>query len=121
MKFWFSTCFSPTACRKKIQWRLMQVPFDPGSDVLLERFAGYAEECFTQHAAELTKPATVCSTCAELETYYQEVNLYYSFSKAMDMPIDEAWVSEARLQISKKIQRMLEKAMRFRTRRAAGK
>lgn len=95
---------------ENIQWRLMQVPFDPGSEVLLARFGAYAEECFTQNAAELTKPVSLCRTCSELETYYQEVNLYYSFSKVMDLPADELWISKARMQTSMRIQKILEKS-----------
>lgn len=95
---------------ENLQWRLMQIPFDPGNDMLLARFSSYLEECFSQKAAELLKPVSVCHSCAELETYYQEVNLYYSFSKTMDLPIDESWIFKARLQISEKIQKILEKS-----------
>lgn len=93
-----------------VQWRLMRVPFDPGNEILLAQFAEYAGECFEKQAGELAKPAPACYTCAEFETYYQQVNLYYSFSRAMDLPLDEPWVSETRAQISKKIRRLLQKS-----------
>lgn len=76
-----------------VQWRLMRVPFDISSETLLGQFSDYAHQCFAAHADMLTKPECLCSTCAEYETYYQQINLYYSFSKAMSLPLDEAWVT----------------------------
>lgn len=91
-----------------VQWRLMQVPFDPGNQILLSQFMDHARECFIDHKAELTKPFPFCRTCSEFEIYYQQINLYYSFSKAIGMPLDEQWVIDARRQISQQIANLLQ-------------
>lgn len=90
-----------------VQWRLMRVPFDPGNETLLAQFSEYARECFALCAEELTKPSAPGATCQALETYYQQVNLYYSFSRAMDLPLDDPWVTDSRAQISERISRLL--------------
>ena len=59
------------------------VPFDPGNSVLLAQFSEYADECFALRVPALAKPESSCGSCQEYETYYQQVNLYYSFSRAM--------------------------------------
>lgn len=93
-----------------VQWRLMHIPFDPGNSVLLAQFSEYADECFGLRASALGKPESDCITCQEYETYYQQVNLYYSFSRAMDLPLDEQWVTDARARISRNIRRLLQKS-----------
>lgn len=93
---------------ERIQWRLMHVPFDPGNSVLLAQFSEYADECFALRAPALAKPESSCGTCQEYETYYQQVNLYYSFSRAMDLPLDEQWVADTRARISRNIRRLLQ-------------
>ncbi|MEA4814417.1 MAG: helicase-related protein [Oscillospiraceae bacterium] len=93
---------------EQVQWRLMHVPFDPGNSALLAQFSEYAAECFTLRAATLGKPESSCGTCQEYETYYQQVNLYYSFSKAMELPLDEQWVTNMRARISRNIRRLLQ-------------
>lgn len=90
-----------------VQWRLMRVPFDITSDTLLSQFSEYAHQCFAARADTLAKPECLCSTCSEYETYYQQINLYYSFSKAMALPLDEAWVTQARAQTAQTIQSFL--------------
>lgn len=93
---------------EQVQWRLMHVPFDPGNSVLLAQFSEYADECFALRAAVLGKPKSSCCTCHDYETYYQQVNLYYSFSKAMELPLDEQWVTDTRARISRNIRRLLQ-------------
>ena len=43
----------------------------------------------------------------DLELYYREVNLYYSFSKSFRIPFEEEWVYEERARISEKINGLL--------------
>jgi ATP-dependent RNA helicase SUPV3L1/SUV3 len=91
------------------EWRLMNIPFDVGNQTLFAQFIGYVEEYFVAQRGELSKPLTPCYTCADYETYYQQVNLYYSFSKAMELPLDEPWVMQKRQEISKAIDTLLQK------------
>lgn len=97
----------PYRLPEAVQWRLMRVPFDISSETLLGQFSDYAHQCFAAHADMLMKPERLCSTCAEYETYYQQINLYYSFSKAMELPLDEPWVTQARAQTAQAIQSFL--------------
>jgi ATP-dependent RNA helicase SUPV3L1/SUV3 len=94
---------------EQIQWRLMRVPFSPGNSVLLSQFSDYAHACFAANAPCLKKPVPEGHTCQQLETYYQQVDLYYSFSKALDLPIDEQWVLATRDRVSARIRSALEK------------
>lgn len=99
----------PYHLSEQLQWRLMRVPFSPGNSVLLSQFSDYAHACFTANAHRLEKPVPEGSACQQLETYYQQVNLYYSFSKALDLPIDEQWVLDTRVRVSARIRSALEK------------
>ncbi len=94
---------------EQVQWRLMRVPFSPGNPVLLSQFSDYAHACFAADARQLEKPIPEGHACQQLETYYQQVNLYYSFSKALDLPIDEQWVLDTRERVSARIRSELEK------------
>ncbi|BAK99240.1 putative helicase [Oscillibacter valericigenes Sjm18-20] len=94
---------------EQIQWRLMRVPFSPGNSVLLSQFSDYAHACFAADAKRLEKPVPEGQSCQQLETYYQQVDLYYSFSKALDLPIDEQWVLGTRDRVSARIRSALEK------------
>ncbi|MDF2838348.1 MAG: putative helicase [Evtepia sp.] len=92
-----------------MEWRLMNIPFDVNNQILLSQFIDYVGECFVAQRNELSKPITFCRTCADYEVYYQQVNLYYSFSKALDLPLDDVWVMEKRREISEQIDQILQK------------
>lgn len=91
-----------------VEWRLMHIPFDLGNQTLLFQFSEYAHECFSLHRTDVSKPQATCQTCGEWELYYQQISLYYSFSKAMSLPFDEAWVRERRRQVSQTIDKLLQ-------------
>ena len=50
------------------------------------------DEIFISKRKELSKPTYKFKDLYELETYYQKINLYYSFSKAFNLNFDEEWV-----------------------------
>ena len=56
---------------------------------------------------EITKPRLHAEELEALETHYQEVNLYYSFSKAFHLEFDMNWVYRERSKISKKLNYLL--------------
>ena len=97
----------PYKLSEAVEWRLMTLPFDVNNEELLLQFIRYVDECFTLKAEELSKPALTIQTLSALEEYYQKVNLYYSFSKNINLIFDEHWVIESRKQISDKINRLL--------------
>lgn len=90
-----------------VEWRLMLLPFDVNSESILGQFILYVEECFRLKAEDLSRPEIGLPGLAAYEEYYQKVNLYYSFSKSMNLPFDEEWVYRERKKISGEINRLL--------------
>lgn len=99
----------PYALPESVEWQLMRVPFDLENDVLPVQFDAYVKERFVQGRSELTKPQPAGQTRTDLETYYQQISLYYACSKAMGLPVDQPWVLESRERVSRKIQALLER------------
>ena len=97
----------PYKLSEKVEWRLMMLPFDVNSEELLGQFISYVEECFTLNAEELSRPTIDSHSLSFYEQYYQKVNLYYSFSKSMNLSFDEKWVYETRKTVSEEINRLL--------------
>ena len=97
----------PYRLPEAVEWRLMVLPFDVNSEALLSQFICYVEECFTIKTEELSKPELPSGTLSEYEQYYQKVNLYYSFSKSMNLGFDEKWVYDTRKTVSEEINRLL--------------
>ena len=98
----------PYKLREETAWRLMMLPFDVHSDALMEQFLGYVEERFVQKLGELTKPCLDAYTLPAYEEYYQRVDLYYAFSKGLNLPLDEPWVYETRQAVSHEISGLLQ-------------
>lgn len=92
---------------EQTQWKLMKLPFDVGNDALCETFIDFVVEYFVRKNSTLTKPIESKSTLENLETYYQKINLYYSFSKNFKLEFDEEWVYEQRKNISERINQLL--------------
>lgn len=92
---------------ESVQWKLMKLPFDVGNEVLCDTFLEFVNEYFIRKSATLTKPVEGERTLENLETYYQKINLYYSFSKNFGLEFDEEWVYAEREKISEKINQLL--------------
>jgi len=97
----------PYKLSEAVEWRLMMLPFDVNSEELLGQFIFYVEECFTLNVDKLSKPVIKACTLSLYEQYYQKINLYYSFSKAMNLDFDEMWVYEERKRVSNEINSLL--------------
>jgi len=97
----------PYKLSESVEWRLMLLPFDVNSEELLGQFIFYVEECFTLNVDKLSKPVIKACTLSLYEQYYQKINLYYSFSKAMNLDFDETWVYEERKRVSNEINSLL--------------
>ena len=85
----------------------MMLPFDVNSDEMLAQFISYVEECFTIKVEELSRPDLTEHSLSFYEQYYQKVNLYYSFSKSMNLDFDVEWVYETRKRVSEEINLLL--------------
>ncbi|MGI5985944.1 MAG: RNA helicase [Clostridiales bacterium] len=97
----------PYKLSEAVEWRLMMLPFDVNSEELLGQFIIYVEEIFIMKTGKLSKPLLNSHTLSEYEEYYQKVNLYYSFSKSLNLDFDEQWVYETRKRVSDEINRLL--------------
>lgn len=97
----------PYKLPEALEWKLMSLPFDVNSEELLEQFITYVEEIFVLKRDRLSRPTLNSFGLSEYEEYYQKVNLYYSFSKALNLDFDEEWVYEERKQISSDINNLL--------------
>lgn len=97
----------PYKLSEALEWRLMSLPFDVNNDGLLAQFIFYVEEIFTLKAEKLSRPTLNSHSLSVYEEYYQKVNLYYSFSKALNLDFDENWVYEIRKHISEEINKLL--------------
>lgn len=92
---------------EETQWKLMKLPFDVGNDALCETFIDFVKEYFVKKSKTLTQPLVSEKSLDELETYYQKINLYYSFSKKFGLDFDKEWVYEQRTKISEEINSLL--------------
>ena len=89
------------------QWKIMKLPINVMQPELLHLLLIYIEEYFMNDNREITKPLLHAEDLEVLETHYQEVNLYYSFSKAFHLDFDINWVYRERSKISKKLNYLL--------------
>lgn len=103
-------------------FKAINIPFDEKEQGLLDLWSEYLFAHATGKA-NLMKPRYESEELLELEIYYRKVDLYYSFSKTFNFPMDEEWVKEERSRIAKLIDKHLkEKIKRYRkTCRLCGK
>lgn len=90
-----------------IQWKLLKIPFDVSNRDIMNCFLYYMDEIFISKSKKITKPTYKFKDLYELETYYQKINLYYSFSKAFNLNFDEEWVYDERIKVSEDINHIL--------------
>lgn len=97
----------PYRLPEQAQWQLMRIPFDCENETLLTQFDEYVRLFFREGVSQLPRPVNFCHVLVEWELYYQQVGLYYAFSKTLGMPMDEGWIRATRLRICKAIQGLL--------------
>ena len=93
--------------KDKDEWNLLKVAFDVNQDELMTTFLNFVDELFILKYEELTKPQIFSENLFELEIYYQKIDMYYSFSKIFNLPIDIEWVNTERLRVSEEINNIL--------------
>ncbi|MBL4935302.1 RNA helicase [Clostridium sp. YIM B02515] len=90
-----------------VQWKLLKIPFDVSNGDMMDAFLSYIDELFVAKRKVISKPEFLKKELYDLEIYYQKINLYYSFSRAFKLELDEKWVYEAREKISNQINDIL--------------
>jgi ATP-dependent RNA helicase SUPV3L1/SUV3 len=91
----------------KTQWRLLKIPFDISNAQLMDTFLSFIDELFVAKNKFISKPQLLKAELYDLETQYQQINLYYSFSRAFGLEFDEQWVYDIRIKISEGINEIL--------------
>lgn len=89
------------------QWKIMRLPINFMNTDLLNLLLFYTEESFINGNSELTKPRLHSEELERLEVHYQEINLYYAFSKVFNLSFDLTWVYRERSKVSKKLNYIL--------------
>lgn len=97
----------PYKLTEEVEWRLMMLPFDVNNEEMMRLFVRYVEECFVLKYDELTKPTVNAHSLSNYEEFYQMVNLYYSFSKNLELLVDEKWVHDSRMMACEQINMLL--------------
>ena len=94
---------------EETEYRLMMLPFDVNNIDVMSYFISIIDEYFRGKKAYITKPQLDGYILLHWETYYQKLNLYYSFCKNLNIDFDTSWVYSERERISKKINSLLVK------------
>lgn len=94
---------------ERTQWRLLKIPFDVSNEEMMNTFLMFIDQVFIAKNKEIIKPQCLAKELGAFEIYYQKINLYYSFSKAFDLELDEQWVYDERLKVSESINLLLVK------------
>ena len=97
----------PFRLPEPVQWHLMRIPFDAEHPDLAAQFLQYVRLRFEEGASQLPRPVNPCRELSDWELYYRQTDLYYAFSRAMEMPMEEDWLREIRIKICKEIQRYI--------------
>lgn len=97
----------PFRLPEPVQWHLMRIPFDAEHPDLAAQFLHYVRLRFEEGASQLPRPVNPCRELSDWELYYRQTDLYYAFSRAMEMPMEEDWLREIRIKICKEIQRYI--------------
>jgi len=91
------------------QWQLLKIPFDVSNVEIMQTFISYIDELFVLKNKILTKPSLKFLELTELETFYQKISLYYSFSKVFKIEMDLEWIVSQRAVVSEEINKLLVK------------
>ena len=93
---------------KEQELRAANIPFDETEEPLRELFFHYLR--LYQRGETLEQPGfpeSGTATLPELELLHRKLDLYFSFSRAFDLPVDEDRVYETRSRLSEEIHQIL--------------
>ncbi|MDD2269299.1 MAG: helicase-related protein [Eubacteriales bacterium] len=94
---------------EETEYRLMLLPFDAGNLEIAAYFLSVVEDFFKKKNGRPKPPETGVFNLSSLETYYQKLNLYYSFCKTFNVEFEPSEVYRERDRIAKKINSLLTK------------
>lgn len=92
-------------------FKAINIPFDEKEYELLELWKDYLYH-YALENSELPKPFSDESELYSLEIYYRKIDLYYSFCKTFNLPLDDQWVKEERSRVAKLIDKYLKERIK---------
>ena len=96
------------ALSKEQELRAANIPFDETDETLRELFFHFLRQW--RQAEPLEQPELTeerSRTLPELEEHYRKLDLYFSFAKAFNCPVDREALSEARSRVAEEINEIL--------------
>ena len=87
--------------------RAANIPFDETEEALRELFFQFLHRWQRGEPIEQPGPGEEEPTLPELEQYYRKLDLYFSFSKAFDCPVDEDRLYDSRERVAEEINEIL--------------
>ncbi len=92
---------------KEQELRAANIPFDEREEALRDLFFQFLHRW--QQGAEIEQPGLPEGepTLPELEQYYRKLDLYFSFAKAFDCPVDEDRLYDSRERVAEEINEIL--------------
>lgn len=87
--------------------RAANIPFDETVDALRDLFFQFLRRWQMNEPIEQPGLPEGDSTLPELELYYKKLDLYFSFAKAFDCPVDEDRLYDSREQVAEDINEIL--------------
>jgi ATP-dependent RNA helicase SUPV3L1/SUV3 len=92
-------------------FKSINIPFDESEEELLHLWKEYLY-ALSSGKTNLLKPRYEEEELYSLEIYYRKVDLYYSFCKTFNFPMDELWVREERKKVAKLIDKYLKERIK---------
>ncbi len=100
---------------KKEKLKMINIPFDEKNEIILDLWLTYCRAF--EEGKDLIIPKQTGTGLDNLELYYKQLDLYYSFSKNFDYIIDLDWLREEKELVSDKINMALIKNISSSTRK----
>ena len=97
---------------KEMNYRLATVMFDNENTNLFRRWSLYCYFYLSDRTDKIQLPMGDMYDLQSCENYSKEIDLYYSFSKAVGIPVDLKEISDKRLELSNKINDFLLKKIK---------
>ena len=92
---------------RKQELRAANIPFDETEDALRDLFFHFLRRWQQGEGIEQPGLPEDAPTLPELELYYKKLDLYFSFSKAFQCPVDEDKLYDAREEVAEEINEIL--------------
>lgn len=87
------------------EYKMLVIPFDEKNEDLLDDWGSYVRKMLLKENIKM--PVRTCKYLDEWETYYRQLDLYYSFARNFGYDIDDKKLEKMRLMVTYKINELL--------------